>query len=111
VVWGYAMVIESGRRLQALDFGWWKTPASERPEARLKTIFDGVVAGCRHGSRVGLRREEVRDVVHLVTDAGQLDASGHGTDDHVEPGLFTRLPYGRLLQRLAAATQSRVNLS
>jgi crossover junction endodeoxyribonuclease RuvC len=41
---GYAIVQERGKRLQALDFGWWKTPATERPEARLKTIFDGVTA-------------------------------------------------------------------
>jgi len=41
---GYGIVQENGRRLQALDFGWWKTPASERPEARLRTIFEGVTA-------------------------------------------------------------------
>ena len=28
--------------MRALDYGWWKTPASDRPEARLKTIFDAV---------------------------------------------------------------------
>ena len=28
--------------MQAIDYGWWKTPASDRPEARLKTIFDAV---------------------------------------------------------------------
>ncbi len=41
---GYGIVQEDGRRLQALDFGWWKTPASARPEVRLRTIFDGVTA-------------------------------------------------------------------
>ena len=41
---GYGIVQEKGRRLQALDFGWWKTGASERPEARLRTIFEGVTA-------------------------------------------------------------------
>ncbi|HEV8603002.1 MAG TPA: crossover junction endodeoxyribonuclease RuvC [Gaiellaceae bacterium] len=41
---GYGIVQESGRRLEALDYGWWKTPASDRPEARLRTIFDGVTA-------------------------------------------------------------------
>ena len=39
---GYGIVHESGGRLKALDHGWWRTSARERPEARLKTIFDGV---------------------------------------------------------------------
>ena len=39
---GFGIVRESGNRLKALEFGWWKTAASERPELRLKTIFDGV---------------------------------------------------------------------
>jgi crossover junction endodeoxyribonuclease RuvC len=41
---GFGIVREGGNRLQALDYGWWKTSASERPEVRLKTIFDGVTA-------------------------------------------------------------------
>jgi crossover junction endodeoxyribonuclease RuvC len=40
---GYGIVQESEGRLRAIDHGWWKTPAGERPELRLKTIFDGVV--------------------------------------------------------------------
>jgi crossover junction endodeoxyribonuclease RuvC len=40
---GYGIVRGSGNRLKALDYGWWKTSASERPEVRLKTIFDGVI--------------------------------------------------------------------
>ena len=39
---GFGIVRERGNRLKALDYGWWKTSASERPELRLKTIFDGV---------------------------------------------------------------------
>jgi crossover junction endodeoxyribonuclease RuvC len=39
---GFGLVRENGNRLKALDYGWWKTAASERPELRLKTIFDGV---------------------------------------------------------------------
>jgi crossover junction endodeoxyribonuclease RuvC len=39
---GFGIVHESGGRLKAIDHGWWKTPAAERPELRLKTIFDGV---------------------------------------------------------------------
>ncbi len=39
---GYAIVQESAGRLRALEHGWWQTPAGERPELRLKTIFEGV---------------------------------------------------------------------
>ncbi|TMK95795.1 MAG: hypothetical protein E6G42_01715 [Actinobacteria bacterium] len=39
---GYGIVQESAGRLQAVDHGWWKTSAGERPELRLKTIFDAV---------------------------------------------------------------------
>jgi crossover junction endodeoxyribonuclease RuvC len=39
---GYGVVHESGGRLKAVDYGWWKTPAGTRPELRLRTIFDGV---------------------------------------------------------------------
>ena len=41
---GYGIVLENGGRLKAIDHGWWSTPAGERPELRLKTIFDGVAA-------------------------------------------------------------------
>ncbi len=41
---GYGIVHESGGRIRAIDHGWWQTPARERPELRLKTIFDGVQA-------------------------------------------------------------------
>jgi crossover junction endodeoxyribonuclease RuvC len=39
---GYGIVQESGGRIRALDHGWWRTPAGERPELRLRTIFDRV---------------------------------------------------------------------
>jgi crossover junction endodeoxyribonuclease RuvC len=39
---GYGIVHESGGRLRAIGHGWWKTPARQRPELRLKTIFEGV---------------------------------------------------------------------
>ena len=39
---GYGIVHERDGRLRAIDHGWWKTSAAERPEARLKTIFDAV---------------------------------------------------------------------
>jgi crossover junction endodeoxyribonuclease RuvC len=41
---GYGIVHESDGRLRAIDHGWWKTPAGQRPELRLKTIFDAVAA-------------------------------------------------------------------
>ncbi len=40
---GFGIVHQSDGRLKAIDHGWWKTSAGERPEARLKTIFDAVV--------------------------------------------------------------------
>jgi len=39
---GYGIVHESGGRLRAIGHGSWSTPAGERPELRLRTIFDGV---------------------------------------------------------------------
>ena len=39
---GYGIVQGSGGRLQAVEFGWWPTPARERPELRLKRIHDAV---------------------------------------------------------------------
>ena len=39
---GYGIVHEKDGRLRAIEHGWWTTCASERPEARLKTIFEGV---------------------------------------------------------------------
>jgi crossover junction endodeoxyribonuclease RuvC len=39
---GYGIVHESDGRLRAIAHGCWRTRARERPEQRLKTIFDGV---------------------------------------------------------------------
>ena len=39
---GYGIVHESAGRLRALDHGWWRTSARDRPQLRLKTIFDAV---------------------------------------------------------------------
>jgi crossover junction endodeoxyribonuclease RuvC len=41
---GFGIVHEKDGRLRAIDHGWWQTPAAERPELRLKTIFDEVAA-------------------------------------------------------------------
>ncbi len=39
---GYGIVHESDGRLRATCHGWWRTPARERLEVRLLTIFTGV---------------------------------------------------------------------
>jgi crossover junction endodeoxyribonuclease RuvC len=39
---GYGIVHGSGNILRAVVHGVWRTPASERPERRLRTIYDGV---------------------------------------------------------------------
>ena len=41
---GYGIVHRSGGRLRYVCHGSWHTPAGERPELRLKTIFDEVQA-------------------------------------------------------------------
>jgi crossover junction endodeoxyribonuclease RuvC len=41
---GYGIVHGSDGRLRAVDHGYWRTPARQRLELRLKTIFDGVSA-------------------------------------------------------------------
>jgi len=39
---GYGIVHESGGRLTVVTHGWWRTAPDERPEARLRTIFEAV---------------------------------------------------------------------
>jgi crossover junction endodeoxyribonuclease RuvC len=39
---GYGIVHESDGRIRALAYGCWTSGARERPEHRLRTIFDGV---------------------------------------------------------------------
>jgi crossover junction endodeoxyribonuclease RuvC len=41
---GYGIVHQSDGRLRATVFGCWTTPAGQRQDLRLKTIFDGVAA-------------------------------------------------------------------
>ena len=41
---GYGIVHESGGRVTALASGCWTTSARERPELRLRVIFEGVQA-------------------------------------------------------------------
>ena len=39
---GFGIVHESDGRLRAALHGWWRTPAGQRQELRLRTIFEGV---------------------------------------------------------------------
>jgi crossover junction endodeoxyribonuclease RuvC len=39
---GYGIVEERGGRLRPVEYDWWRTPAGQRPELRLKRIFAGV---------------------------------------------------------------------
>jgi crossover junction endodeoxyribonuclease RuvC len=55
---GYGIVQESGGRIRALDHGWWQTSARERPELRLKTIFEGVQALIAEHEPDGVALEE-----------------------------------------------------
>jgi crossover junction endodeoxyribonuclease RuvC len=41
---GYGIVHASGGRLRAIGHGSWSTPAGERLELRLRTIYEGVAA-------------------------------------------------------------------
>ena len=41
---GYGIVHQRDGRLRAVGHGWWRTRAAQRPEQRLKTIFDAVEA-------------------------------------------------------------------
>ena len=62
---GYGIVHESDGRLRATVHGWWRTSARERPELRLKTIFDGVTE---------LIREHTPDAVALEESFVGADA-------------------------------------
>jgi crossover junction endodeoxyribonuclease RuvC len=55
---GYGIVQESGGRIRAIDHGWWQTSARERPELRLKTIFEGVQALIAEHEPVAVAVEE-----------------------------------------------------
>jgi crossover junction endodeoxyribonuclease RuvC len=39
---GYGVVERTGSRVRALDHGWWRTPAGDAPELRLKAVFSAV---------------------------------------------------------------------
>ena len=62
---GYGIVQESDGRLRAALHGWWKTPAGQRPELRLKTVYDGVAS---------LIEQHAPDVVALEESFVGVDA-------------------------------------
>jgi len=62
---GYGIVQENGGRLRAIDHGCWSTVAGERPELRLRTIFEGVA---------GLIAEHEPDAVALEESYVGADA-------------------------------------
>jgi crossover junction endodeoxyribonuclease RuvC len=62
---GYGIVHLSGGRLRAIGHGSWSTPAGERLELRLRTIFDGVA---------GLIAEHTPDAVALEESFVGVDA-------------------------------------
>jgi crossover junction endodeoxyribonuclease RuvC len=70
---GYGIVHESDGRIRAIDHGWWRTPAGERPELRLKTIFDGVQALiAAHGpAAVALEESFVGADARIALSVGQ----------------------------------------
>ena len=62
---GYGIVHESGGRLKGIDYGWWRTASTERPELRLLTIYEGVA---------GLIAEHRPDAVVLEESFVGVDA-------------------------------------
>ena len=70
---GYGIVHESGGRLKAVDHGWWRTSAAERPELRLKTIFDGVVelVGRHEPDAVAIEESFVGADARIALSVGQ----------------------------------------
>ena len=62
---GYGIVHESDGRIRALGSGCWRTTARDRPEERLRTIFDGVTM---------LIREHAPDAVALEESYVGADA-------------------------------------
>jgi crossover junction endodeoxyribonuclease RuvC len=55
---GFGVVFQHGNRLKALDHGTWRTAASDPPEARLKTIYDGVTELLRRYAPAAVALEE-----------------------------------------------------
>ena len=82
---GYGIVHESDGQIRAIAYGVWRTSAHERPEHRLRTIFEGV-----------------RDLVAQHTpDAVALEESFVGAD--ARTALFVGQARGAILVAAAIA--------
>ena len=70
---GYGIVHESGGRIRSVAHGSWRTPATERPALRLKTIFDEVQALiAEHGpSAVAVEESFVGADARIALSVGQ----------------------------------------
>jgi crossover junction endodeoxyribonuclease RuvC len=70
---GYGIVHESDGRLRAIAHGWWSTPARERPERRLKTLFDNVteLIGQHEPGAVALEESFVGADARIALSVGQ----------------------------------------
>jgi crossover junction endodeoxyribonuclease RuvC len=70
---GYGIVHEREGRLRAIDHGWWRTPAGQRLELRLKTIFDEVAAliEAHHPDAVALEESFVGADARTALSVGQ----------------------------------------
>jgi crossover junction endodeoxyribonuclease RuvC len=55
---GYGVVHENAGRLTAIEHGSWRTPAGQRPELRLKTIFDRVAEAIERHAPAAVALEE-----------------------------------------------------
>ena len=70
---GYGIVHESDGRLRAVCHGLWRTPASQRLELRLKTIYEGVAAlvGEHAPDAVALEESYVGADARIALSVGQ----------------------------------------
>jgi crossover junction endodeoxyribonuclease RuvC len=82
---GYGIVQQSDGRLKATVYGCWTTPAGQRQDLRLKTIFDGVAAL----------------IAEHAPDAVALEESFVGADARI--ALFVGQARGAVLVACAAA--------
>jgi crossover junction endodeoxyribonuclease RuvC len=86
---GYAIVQGNGNHLTALDHGWWRTAAGQRPQARLGRIHEGVkgliedyrpdavaLEECFVGAdaRTALSVGQARGAVLVACEAGGVEA-------------------------------------
>ena len=71
---GYGIVHESAGRLRAIGHGLWRTSVQERPERRLRTIFEGVTGLIEeHGpDAVALEESFVGADARIALSVGQV---------------------------------------